>query len=161
MLFRSVKVYVGKLKTVHKRAVRHTVKTASSVYSCDPELTEVSLLASSSDERIVERFHYRLAGTSVKFALSSKVTFGEFHYFSTLFSSVYASFNTHIPLSPLLRFIRNKTLDSLFLSGRNVSSGSESSLSLGGFFAKDMALVLAVSLNLSRDRKSVGRERVC
>ena len=46
--------------------------------------------------------------------------------------------------------IRNKTLDSLFLSGRNVSSGSESSFSLGGFFAKDVALVLAVSLNFSR-----------
>ncbi len=70
----TVELDAGLLQSVHESGVRHTVQTASSVDTCDPELSEIPLLVSSVSVCVIAGLKDLLVSNLEKLALLAEIT---------------------------------------------------------------------------------------
>lgn len=73
----SVESDASLLETVHKCRIVHTIHLAGSGNSCDPELSEITLLESSADISVVAGLHYGFLSHLEMLALCAPVTLSE------------------------------------------------------------------------------------
>ena len=103
---------------VHKFGIRETVEVRACVDTGDPKSSHVAFSVLSANIGIIERLHDRFARDPVILALAAEIALGKLHYFSAFFNAVYASFNTHRVLPPLI-LVGNHLLDVVLLRRGN------------------------------------------
>lgn len=149
----TVELYAGKLETVHKTGIRYIVDSCGGVDTRDPKSAEISLFESSADVRVLTGLHYGFARYAIKFALSTKVTFGLLHYFSFFLLCGNCSFNSHCRGLLLLLSV-NHVADGLCLCLIYICALAKVSFTFTSFLIKNVVLVLFVSLQKTACGKS-------